>query len=69
MLSKGSTMQEQDRGKQTNMEELTSLCDRITIEDEDDFRLVIEQEEREGTQRKPKWCLVGKFSIDRVINS
>ena len=51
------------------MEELTSLCDRITIEDEDDFRLVIEREEREGTQRKPKWCLVGKFSIDRVINS
>ena len=39
--------QEQDRGKQANVEVLTNLCDKITIEDEEETRLVVEQDVNE----------------------
>ena len=54
-------LQKQDRNKQVTMESLTNLYDKITIEEEDEFGLVIEQDKQEAIQSKPKWCLVRKF--------
>ena len=47
----------------------TDLYDKISIEDEEESGLVVDQGENELAQEKLKWRLVGRFLIDRVINS
>ena len=60
-----SLLQKQDRNQQVTMESLMNLYEKITIKDEDESGLVIEQDEQEAIQSKSKWCLVGKFLTDR----
>ena len=60
--------QKKDKGKQV-MEVLTDLCDKISIEDEEESGLVVDQGENELAQEKLEWRLAGRFLIDRVINS
>ena len=52
-----------------NLEELTNLCDKVTIDDAEETGLVVEEDERALGNIKSKWRLVGKFLIERSINS
>ena len=47
------------------MEVLTNLCDKITIEDEDDSGLVIEQKERERGNSKQTEVVSGREVLNR----
>ena len=69
MSSMASSVQERDKGKQVSVEALTNLCHKVTIEDEEDFGLVYEEDESASRIRTQSWCLVGKFLTDRIINS
>ena len=52
-----------------NVEELTNLCDKVTLEDEEEIGLVVEEDERVLGKIKLKWRLVGRFLVERSINS
>ena len=51
------------------MEVLTNQCKKITMEDKDETRLVLEQARGAGSHHNPKWCLVGRFLKDILIKT
>ena len=62
--------QEQDKGKgkETCMDQLTQQCNRISISDEVESGLVVDQGVEEAERDKLKWRLVGRFLTDRTVN-
>ena len=51
------------------MEQLTNLCDKISIDDEEESVLIVDHGENEAIRDKLKWRMVGRFLTDGVINS
>ena len=50
-----------DKGKQANMDVLTDLCDKISIENEEELGLGVDHGENAQADEKLKWCIVGRF--------
>lgn len=48
---------------------LTNRCERITVEDENDAGLGVEQDERKRIHYNPKWYIVREFLTNRNVNA
>ena len=50
------------------MEDITDRYGRVSIDDDEEAGLVIEQPEESDVPTSMQWCLVGRFLTDRMIN-
>ena len=50
------------------MEDITDRYERVSIDDDEEAGLVIEQPEESDVPTSMQWCLVGRFLTDRMIN-
>ena len=50
------------------MEDITDRYGRVSIEDDEEVGLVIEQPEESDVPTSMQWCFVGRFLTNRMIN-